>query len=169
MIGLPVLVLNQSYQPLNVCTVRRAVVLLTGSKAELLEKGYGEVQSPSMETPIPSVIRLMYLVRKPFLRKRLSRKGIFLRDKYRCLYCSRGATQLTIDHVVPRYRGGSHSWGNVVAACKSCKQYKAGRTPQEAGMNLPNGLGPPRTNPYSILFDRPLEDAWRKFLPWPDL
>lgn len=104
MIGLPVLVLNQSYQPLNVCTVRRAVVLLTGSKAELLEKGYGEVQSPSMETPIPSVIRLMYLVRKPFLRKRLSRKGIFLRDKYRCLYCSRGATQLTIDHVVPRYR-----------------------------------------------------------------
>ena len=96
MISAPVLVLNQNYQPLNVCTVRRAVVLLGIGKAEPLENGRGEVHTPSHAIPIPSVIRLMYLIKRPLLQRRLSRKEVFLRDNYTCLYCGRetGARRL---------------------------------------------------------------------------
>ena len=165
-ISLPVLVLNQNYQPLNVCTVRRAVVLLGGGKAELLENGRGKIRTPSRSVPIPSVIRLMYLIRRPLLQRRLSRKEVFLRDNYTCLYCGRETKQLTLDHVNPRSRGGAHSWENVVSACMSCNHRKAGHTPQEAGMVLQREIRPPRVNPYSLFLHKPIEDGWRKFLPW---
>ena len=165
-ISAPVLVLNQNYQPLNVCTVRRAVVLLNVGKAELLENGRGEVHTPVAAFPIPSVIRLMYLIRRPLLQRRLSRREVFLRDNFTCLYCGRETRQLTLDHVVPRYRGGAHTWENVVSACISCNHRKAGRTPQEAGMLLPGEIRPPRPNPYSIFVHGPIRDEWLKFVPW---
>ena len=90
MISSPVLVLNQNYEPLNICTVRRAVVLLGVGKAETLENAEGEISTASYAMPIPSVIRLMYMIRRPVLQRRLSRREIFLRDKYTCLYCGRG-------------------------------------------------------------------------------
>ncbi|MDP6102869.1 MAG: HNH endonuclease, partial [Dehalococcoidia bacterium] len=88
-------------------------------KAELLENGRGEVHTPRSLVPIPSVIRLMHLIKRPLLQRRLSRKEVFLRDNYTCLYCGRETKQLTLDHVVPRYRGGAHTWENVVSACIS--------------------------------------------------
>jgi len=166
MISAPVLLLNQNYQPLNVCTVRRAVVLLGIGKAELLENGRGEVHTPYRAIAIPSVIRLMYLIKRPLLQRRLSRREVFLRDNYTCLYCGRETKQLTLDHVVPRSRGGAHSWENVVSACISCNHHKAGRTPKEAGMHLPGEVRPPRINPYSLFIHKPLQDGWHKFIPW---
>ena len=166
MISAPVLVLNQNYQPLNVCAVRRAVVLLDVGKAELLENGRGEVHTPYTSFPIPSVIRLVYLIRRPVLQLRLSRREVFLRDNYTCLYCGRETKQLTLDHVSPRSRGGTHTWENVVSACMSCNHRKAGRTPQEAGMHLPGEIRPPRVNPYSMFIHKPIQDEWRRFIPW---
>lgn len=166
MISAPVLVLNQNYQPLNVCTARRAILLLDIGKAELLENGRGEIHTPYRAIPLPSVIRLMYMIRRPVLQRRLSRKEVFLRDNYTCLYCGRETKQLTLDHVLPRYRGGPHTWENVVSACMSCNHRKAGRTPQEAGMRLLGEPRPPRVNPYSIFIHKPIADGWHKFIPW---
>ena len=166
LIGAPVLVLNQNYQPLNVCTVRRAIVLLDVGKAELLQNGRGEVHTTAASFTIPSVIRLVYLIRRPLLQRRLSRREVFLRDNYTCLYCGRETRQLTLDHVIPRYRGGAHTWENVVSACISCNHRKAGRTPQEAGMQLPGEILPPKPNPYSIFAHRPIREEWLSFVPW---
>ena len=165
-IALPVLVLNQNYEPLNVCNVRRAVVLLDRSKAELLANGLGEVHTVRAVFPAPSVIRLMALVRRPLLQRRLSRREIFARDRDVCQYCGRESRKLTLDHVTPRFRGGSHSWENVVTACIACNHRKAGRTPREAGMKLLTPPRAPRPNPYYMFYRRPLQDEWLPFIPW---
>ena len=142
MISSPVLVLNQNYEPLNICTVRRAVVLLGVGKAETLENAEGEISTASYAIPIPSVIRLMYLIRRPVLQRRLSRREIFLRDKFTCLYCGRETKQLTLDHVVPRYRGGAHTWENVVSACITCNHRK-GRAHATGSRDAPRGGAAP--------------------------
>ena len=118
MVDLPVLVLNQNYEPLNVCRVRRAVVLLYQGKAEMLENGVGLIHSANQSFPVPSVIRLPYLIKRPFRsEKKLTRLEVFQRDKYTCQYCGKQTRQLTLDHVIPRHRGGQHTWENVVSAC----------------------------------------------------
>ena len=164
--GAPVLVLNQNYQPLNVCTVRRAVVLLDVGKAELLHNGRGMLRTTTASFPLPSVIRLVYLIRRPLLQRRLSRREVFLRDNYTCLYCGRETRQLTLDHVIPRYRGGAHTWENVVSACMSCNHRKAGRTPNEAGMLLPGEILPPKPNPYAVFAHGPIREEWLNYVPW---
>ena len=161
-----VLLLNQSYEPLNVSNVRRAIVLLACGKAELLENGRGEIHTFTQTVPIPSVIRLVYMVRRPLQQRRLSRREVFLRDSNTCQYCGKSARELTLDHVVPRYRGGAHTWENVVSACISCNHRKAGQTPQEAGMHLPGEIRPPRVNPYSMFIHKPIQVEWHKFIPW---
>lgn len=166
MINASVLVLNQNFQPLNVCTAKRAVVLVDVGKAELLETGLGKIRTPMISLPVPSVIRLNNLIRRPILPKRLSRKEVFHRDRYLCLYCGSEPKRLTIDHVVPRSKGGRHVWGNVVTACMSCNHLKAGRTPKEAGMRLKAEVEAPRVTPYSFFENRPLEEQWLKFIPW---
>src|SRR5665811_496840 len=105
-----VLVLNQNYEPLNVCSVRRALVLVLGGKAELLEAGRGLISSATRAFPSPSVIRLMHLIKRPRPRVKLTRREIFLRDGYTCQYCGARSSGLTIDHVIPRSRGGLHTW-----------------------------------------------------------
>ncbi len=116
----PVLVLNLNYVPINVSTARRAIILLGKGKAELLENHRGQVRTVSTVIDVPSIIRLAYLVKRPFAPRKLSKKEIFLRDKYTCQYCGTKSQQLTLDHVVPRRQKGAHTWENVVAACSKC-------------------------------------------------
>jgi 5-methylcytosine-specific restriction endonuclease McrA len=132
----PVLVLNGNYEPLNVCTTKRAMGLILADKAMVLENGRGFIHTVSRTYERPSVIRLFYAVRRPRPRVRLCKREILRRDGYRCQYCGRETSQLTIDHVVPRYRGGPHSWENLVAACPQCNRRKGGRTLAEARMEL---------------------------------
>jgi len=163
----PVLVLNENYLPLNICKVRRAVVLVLIGKAEVVENGRGYFNSASGVFEIPSVIRLIYLIRKHSHPRKMTKLEIFNRDKYICQYCGRETRDLTLDHVIPRRRKGAHTWENVVAACIPCNRKKAGRTPQEAGMPL---LRPPKSPgsagfyiPYQHLRSR---EEWHKYLPY---
>jgi len=161
-----VLVLNQNYEPLNVCNARRAFVLLDRGKAEVLENGRGYLRSPSLIFPIPSVIRLIFVIHRPRPQGRLSRRDVFLRDRYTCQYCGRQTRDLTLDHVIPSHNGGSHAWENVVAACKACNHRKAGRTPQEARMHLIRPPTRPSYNPYRAFYHYLYEQVeWRKFIP----
>jgi len=167
MISLPVLVLNQNYEPLNICRVRRAVVLIYRNKAEMLEDGSGFIHSASCDFSIPSVIRLANMIKRPWPERKLTRLEVFNRDQCTCQYCGKETRQLTLDHVMPRYRGGQHTWGNIVSACVSCNRRKAGRTPQEAKMKLISSPSPPRRNrsfyiPYHYLQAR---SEWQKYLP----
>ena len=136
MINSPVLVLNQSYEPLNVCRARRAIVLILQGKAEMLEDGMGFIRSVNDTIPIPSVIKLGYYVSRNYHERKFTRLGVFHRDSYTCQYCGKQSQQLTIDHVIPRYLNGQHTWENVVSACIPCNHRKAGRTPKQAGMKL---------------------------------
>ena len=162
----PVLVLNLNYVPINVSTVRRAIILLSKGKAELLENHRGEVRTVSEVIDAPSIIRLVYLVKRPFAPRKLSKKEIFLRDQYTCQYCGKKSPELTLDHVVPRRQRGAHTWENVVAACSRCNLHKAGRTPEEANMRLKTQPRVPQPNPYRILQNRTILDEWRPYLPW---
>ncbi len=166
MINSPVLVLNQSYEPLNLCQVRRAMVLLFQGKAEMLENGLGLIHSASDAFPIPSVIKLAYMVKRPRPLMKLTRFGVFHRDHHTCQYCGRESRQLTIDHVIPRYQDGQHTWVNVVSACIPCNRHKAGRTPKQARMKLIHQPARPKGN---ILFYIPRHlsrlNEWQKYLP----
>ena len=150
MINLPVLVLNQSYEPLNICRVRRAIVLVFRGQAEMLENGTGFIHSANQEFSVPSVIRLAYMIKRPRPERKLNRFEIFDRDHYVCQYCGRESHQLTLDNVSPRYRDGGHTWENVVSACIPCNRRKAGRTPSEAGMKLIHHPFQPRGQSFYI-------------------
>ena len=166
-INFPVLVLNQNYEPLNICRARRAVLLLYQGKAEMLENGTGFIHSASQAFSVPSVIRLDYMIKRPRHERKLTRLEVFHRDQYICQYCGRETRQLTLDHVIPRYRGGQHTWENVVSACTACNRRKAGKTPHEARMELIRPPSPPRGNlpfyiPYHYL---KTQNGWQKYLP----
>jgi 5-methylcytosine-specific restriction endonuclease McrA len=141
-------------------------VLLGRGKAEIIENGRGYIHTPTTRYELPSVIRLVYLIRRPRPQGRLTRRDIFLRDKFTCQYCGGQTKDLTLDHVMPRHRGGGHSWENVVAACKGCNHRKAGRTPEEARMLLRHQPYMP-TYSYFRTFYHYLQsnDGWRKFIP----
>jgi len=168
MINLPVLVLNQSYEPLNICRVRRAVVLLYQNKAEMLENGSGFIHSTNFDLPVPSVIRLAFMIKRPYRSERkLTRLEVFKRDQYTCQYCDKETRQLTLDHVIPRYRGGQHTWENIVSACVPCNRRKAGRTPQEAGMRLIHQPSQPHHDGlfYIPAYYPQIRSEWQKYLP----
>jgi 5-methylcytosine-specific restriction endonuclease McrA len=159
-----VLVLNASYEPLNITSWRRAVVLLIKGKAEQLENNDGFIYA---EFPLPSVIRLRYYVRVPYKEIPLTRRNVLERDRHTCQYCRYKGEQLTLDHVIPRSRGGGDTWENLVAACVRCNVKKGNRTPKEAQMSLHHQ---PR-RPYSSLqFELVkqtrgnLNQQWRKYI-----
>jgi len=161
----PVLVLNLNYEPLNVCNVKRAMTLVVVGKAEVLENSRGVIRSPSTTFLCPSVIKLGYMIRRPHPRVKLTKKEIFRRDNYTCQYCGRQSKNLTVDHVVPRHKGGQHYWENLVSACPDCNRRKGGRTLQEVHMQLLQGPYEPRaTSRY--LFGRYVEDnqGWEQFI-----
>ena len=166
MIHSPVLVLNQNYQPLNICNVRRAMVLVGLGKAELMANGRGDIRTVSATFAVPSVIRLVYMVKQPIIRRRLSRRAIFYRDDFVCQYCGTRGKTLTLDHIIPRSRGGAHEWDNVVSACVQCNHRKAGLTPREARMRLLRLPAAPKPEPYALFRHRPILDEWREFIPW---
>ena len=166
MVNASVLVLNQGYEPINICRSRRAIVLVLRGKAEILENSRGEVRSVSQIFQIPSVIRLVYMVNRPHHRRKLTKVEVFNRDRYTCQYCGRQTKELTLDHVNPRGRGGEHTWGNIVSACIPCNRRKGGHTPGEAGMKLLRQPRIPRNDgfyiPYHLLSNR---SEWQKYLP----
>ena len=159
------LVLNQNYEPLNVCGVRRAFVLVFGGKADLLETGALGIHGVDREYPAPSVIRLRHPVRRPLPRVRLTRREVFARDRQQCQYCGRHGPDLTLDHVMPRHRGGPHAWENIVTACQACNHRKGGRTPPEARMRLMQPPVRPRVT-VAQLFAHHLSryEEWRPFV-----
>ena len=134
----PVLVLNANFAPINVCTTRRAIVLILTGKASLVMNGRGYIQGVSRKFQRPSIIRLGAMVKRPRPRVTLNRREIFRRDNYTCQYCGERGGVLTIDHVVPKHLGGEHSWENLVTACAACNHRKGGRTLEQAGMRLLN-------------------------------
>ena len=161
-----VLVLNQNYEPLNVCNEKRAIVLVDRGKAEVLEHGVGVLRSPSQSIQRPSVIRLIYLIKRPRPSARLTRKEIFLRDNYICQYCGVRTRDLTLDHVMPRHRGGKHCWENLVSACRVCNHRKGGKTLEEARMTLRRQPFQPRVSTYYILHQYlQTYNEWQKFIP----
>ncbi len=139
-----VLVLNASYEPLNITSWRRAIVLLLKGKAEQVEHNGLYIYA---HFPLPTVIRLRYYVRVPYKEIPLTRRNILERDRQTCQYCNYKGDTLTIDHIIPRSRGGGDTWENLVAACVRCNVKKGSRTPKEAEMPL---LTKPR-RPYSSL------------------
>ena len=128
------LVLNASYEPLNITSWRRAIILMLKGKAESIE----EDTSHTIHTGknLPTVIRLRHYVKVPYREVALTRKNILLRDNNTCQYCNHRGSHLSIDHVLPRSRGGSDNWENVTTACLSCNIQKSNRTPEEANMPL---------------------------------
>ncbi len=139
-----VLVLNASYEPLNITTWRRATVLMLKGKAESLEEDPNHQLRP--DRMLPTVIRLRHYVRVPYRELPLTRKNILQRDNNRCQYCGSTGEKLSIDHVMPRSRGGSDTWENVTTACLSCNVMKGNRTPQEASMPLRQAPHKPLSN-----------------------
>ena len=131
-----VLILNQDYQPLSVCNVRRSLLLLFLEKAEMLHNRPDyKIRTVSSEFDFPSVIRLRKYTRIPFKNIVLTRKNVMRRDWNRCQYCG-SSSDLTIDHVIPKSRNGKDTWDNLVTACNKCNHKKGNKTPSEAGMNL---------------------------------
>jgi 5-methylcytosine-specific restriction endonuclease McrA len=166
---LAVLVLNYTYEPLHFTNAKRAITLLLSGKAESVESSPRVVRSPSRAYPLPAVIRLAAYIRKPFLeRVAFNKKNILRRDGYTCQYCARRGEKLTVDHIVPRSRGGQTTWTNVVAACLRCNLFKGNRTLVEARLRLIREPVHPQflfsvhllRHPHASSF----LDSWRKYL-----
>jgi 5-methylcytosine-specific restriction endonuclease McrA len=163
-----VLVLNASYEPINVCAARRALVLVLKGVASAEEHAPCYVHSTRQAIKLPSVIRLLEYRRIPHQSRALSRKNILLRDRYTCQYCGKTlpSAELTLDHVLPRSRAGDSSWENLVACCNPCNNRKGSRTPDEANMNLYKSPRPftLHTNRHLMRMLAKGDDQWRKYL-----
>jgi len=160
-------VLNATFEPLNIVSLRRAVVLLLKEKAEVIEATQAKIRSERLALDMPLVIRLVYFVRVPHrLLMPLTRRTVLARDQYTCQYCGAQPVKgrLTLDHVLPRSRGGEHAWENVVTACVPCNQRKRDRTLQEAGMTLLMRPGLPRYAAVVLLGKMQGHEVWQKYI-----
>jgi len=160
-----VLVLNASYEPLNITTWRRAAVLMLKGKAESLE----EHSNRKIRTDIklPTVIRLRYFIKVPYRELTLNRKNLIQRDSYSCQYCGYKGDKLSIDHIIPRSRGGEDKWENVTTACISCNIKKGNRTPKEANMTLHKNPHRPLNNlsfEASKQINSGCHQEWKKYV-----
>jgi len=159
-----VLVLNQNYEPLMICNAKRAIILVYLGKAEIVERDEFWVRSVRQAFPLPSIVRLVRYIQRPRKQVVLSRKNILKRDNHRCQYCGASKKPLTVDHVIPKERGGEDSWENLVTACVDCNSKKGNRTPEEANMPL---LSRPRRPTYVIFLRRfvgVVDDRWKPYL-----
>jgi 5-methylcytosine-specific restriction endonuclease McrA len=159
-----VLILNQNYEPLSICSARKAVVLQVLGKVEVIESSDRTVHSVNACFILPSIVRLSRLIHVPRKRILLSRNAIFKRDNHRCQYCGSDKSPFTVDHIVPRDRGGADTWENLVCACSHCNGRKRNRTPQEAGMQL---LRKPRKPGYLFFIQtlvRIPDERWKPYL-----
>ncbi len=167
------LVLSQSYEPVNIVSVQRAITLLFLGKVELIEEYDGGFKTTSMVFKIPAVVRLLNAFRRHKRAVKFSRVNIYGRDKYTCQYCGAKKTisELTYDHVVPRAQGGKTTWTNIVTACGGpggCNARKANRTPAQAGMKLLKAPVQPTATPVLVVTvsRESVPDAWRDYLYW---
>jgi 5-methylcytosine-specific restriction endonuclease McrA len=161
-----VLVLNATYEPINVCTVRRAAVLLLKDKAELVEHASWELRSEHSSLPRPVVIRLVSYVRVPrdTHRRKITRRAVFARDGWECQYCGSGAN-LTVDHVIPRSKGGPSTWENIVASCAPCNRRKGDQLPRHANMHPRTAPRIPHPDIFIHVASPTIPAAWRQWLP----
>jgi len=160
-----VLVLNANFEPINVCDMRRAIGLILADRAAMVVDGRGAIKTINRTFPRPSIIRLQKMVHKPRNRVRLTRREVFRRDNFTCLYCGKRSLDLTIDHVIPRQMGGRHLWNNVVTACASCNHRKGGRKPEEAGMTLLHAPAEPPSSAIYVFGKHLNENAeWEPYL-----
>jgi 5-methylcytosine-specific restriction endonuclease McrA len=160
-----VLVLNATYEPINVCTVRRAVVLLLKEKAEVIEHGDWTLHAATTTMTRPVVIRLVSYVRIPrdTHRRKITRRAVFARDDWTCQYCG-SRSNLTVDHVVPRSKGGTSSWDNIVASCAPCNRRKGNVSPRQAGMRLSRAPGTPSPHVFIQVASPRIPPAWLQYL-----
>ena len=170
-----VLLLNGStWEPLSVITVPRAINLLLASKAIVVEESGKVLRTISDQYPIPSVIALKRYVNVPRRRAHWSRKGVMVRDSYVCIYCGvkpgaiykgkiLGKSDFSVDHIVPRSRGGKDTWTNTACACATCNHRKGSRLPHEAGMKLRWEPKTPRTS-YLVIAVGSGPDAWKRYI-----
>lgn len=168
MLNQGVLVLNQNYEPLNVCRLRRALCLVLQNKASVIEYDSVVVHTVNQAFEAPSVIRLEYYIHKPRkTRVPLSRKSIFARDNYMCQYCGLTSKDLTLDHVIPRRLGGKSTWENLVSACKKCNNKKSDKTLHQANMKLnnePKEMQFYHTVSFAHYPNLLHHDVWKKYL-----
>lgn len=159
------LVLNATYEPINVCTVRRAAVLLLKEKAEVLEHAATSLHWATGSLPRPMVIRLVSYVRVPrdTHRRKITRRAVFARDGWECQYCG-SRSSLTVDHVVPRSKGGLSTWENIVAACAPCNRRKGDRLPHQVDMHPRNTPRAPNPNIFIQLASPTIPASWHQFL-----
>ncbi len=161
-----VLVLNATFEPLSVVPIRRAVCLMLAEKVELLHGSGRLVRSERLALDEPSVVRLSRYVNVPYPRHRSpNRPGVFARDSHRCQYCSAAAE--TVDHVVPRSRGGAHTWDNVVAACRRCNGVKRDRLLTQTTMRLIRAPGPPPASIWIEVAAGSIPSIWTPYLTDP--
>jgi len=161
-----VLVLNASYEPINVCTVRRAAVLVLKQRAEVLEQSDWALHAENLTMPRPVVIRLVTYVRIPrdAHSRKITRRAIFARDGWTCQYCGSERGTLTIDHVIPRSKGGSSSWDNIVTCCAPCNRRKGDRLPRQAGMHPRHAPRPPSPTLFVHVAMTRIPDVWQQYL-----
>lgn len=161
-----VLVLNATYEPINVCTVRRATVLLLKQKAEVIEHGSYRLRSEHTQMPRPMVIRLVTYVNVPrdTHRRKITRRAVFARDNWTCQYCG-SRSQLTVDHVIPRSKGGSSDWENIVASCAPCNRRKGDHLPAQANMIPARAPRAPSPHVFIHVASPKIPASWRPWLP----
>ncbi|NTV06325.1 MAG: HNH endonuclease [Chlorobiaceae bacterium] len=160
-----VLVLNSSYEPLSICNVQKAVLLLFGGKAvPVAHHPERFICTVSRSFPLPSIVRLTFFVRVPYKSILLNRKNILLRDNFQCQYCGKTDLPLTIDHMVPRSRGGEDSWENLITACTRCNSIKGSKTPREAGMHPLKQAIRPNNLMFMQHLTASLSDEWKPYL-----
>ena len=160
-----VLVLNFTYEALNITSFQRAVKLLFSGKAEIVHNRDRVLYSPSWEIKMPSIIRMLYYIKRPMQKVALTKKNVLLRDDYTCQYCNvRGERMMTVDHVVPRSKGGPSTWENLVCACMRCNNRKNNRSPSDANMTLKRKPKTPKYIPWIQVRRNTLPDEWHKFL-----
>jgi 5-methylcytosine-specific restriction endonuclease McrA len=160
-----VLVLNATYEPINVCTVKRAVVLLLKEKAEMIERSEWQLHSASAEMSRPMVIRLVSYVRIPrdTHRRKITRRAVFARDDWTCQYCG-SRSNLTVDHVIPRSKGGSSDWENIVASCAPCNRRKGNTLLRHSDMVLRKVPTAPNPHVFIQVASPTIPGPWRTYL-----
>jgi 5-methylcytosine-specific restriction endonuclease McrA len=161
-----VLVLNATYEPINVCTVRRAAVLILKNRAEIVERSPHGLHSESLTIPRPVVIRLTTYVKVPrdAHRRKITRRAVFARDRWTCQYCGTARATLTVDHVVPRSKGGSSGWDNIVTCCAPCNRRKGNRLPRQVDMRLRRKPRAPNPSIFIHVATPTIPTAWEQYL-----
>lgn len=165
-VGGKVLVLNATYEPINVCSVRRAAVLLLKERAEMVEEGDVLLRSERTSLARPVVVRLLNYVHVPrdTSRRKITRRAVFARDGWACQYCG-NRSNLTVDHVIPRSKGGSSTWENIVASCAPCNRRKGNMLPAQARMHPQRKPKTPGPHVFITVAAQRIPQAWRQWLP----